>query len=271
MGASCGKGYARSVQPESGNASAEEFGHVQVDDSAADCIPAGYMAKRRQAVRPLPVGDSCVASTTESMKLWMTMQVSAEVAAVSLDQPFELKKVHKSTDAEEGIRSAMQYCFLFAGTWHLHFLAIQICRQYVRTNSSGAKRQTGHSLCSKVLAGLQTWKKNRRMMLCTPCSKELWCPMRHSSGKLLSSLLHRLTCCGRHPHSSRQTNMFCNISVAAWVLRTPANFFVHITHRIPYCAADQSSVAALYPQHCVSTGRVSTKRVGTKKRTVQQL
>lgn len=119
------------------------------------------------------------------------MQVSAEVAAVSLDQPFELKKVHKSTDAEEGIRTAMQYCFLFAGTWHLLFLAIWTCRQHVNTSSSGAERQTGHSLCSKVLAGLQTWKKNRRMMLCTPCSKELWYLMRHSSGKLSSSLLSR--------------------------------------------------------------------------------
>ena len=53
----------------------------------------------------------------------MTMQVSAEVAAVTLDQPFELKKVHKSTDAEEGIRTAMQHCFLFAGTWHFPFLS----------------------------------------------------------------------------------------------------------------------------------------------------
>ena len=53
----------------------------------------------------------------------MTMQVSAEVAAVSLDQPFELKKVQKSTDAEEGIRTAMQHCFLFAGTSHLPFLS----------------------------------------------------------------------------------------------------------------------------------------------------
>lgn len=50
------------------------------------------------------------------------MQVSAEVAAVSLDQPFELKKVHKSTDAEEGIRTAMHHCFLFAGTLHPQFL-----------------------------------------------------------------------------------------------------------------------------------------------------
>lgn len=63
MGASCSKGYARSVQPESGNASAEEFGHVQLDDSAANGIPAGYMAKRRQAVRPLPIGDSCVCNS----------------------------------------------------------------------------------------------------------------------------------------------------------------------------------------------------------------
>lgn len=89
MGASCGKGYAGSVQPEPGEGSAEVFGKLQVDDSAADCIPAGYRAKRRQAV-------------------------SAEVATLSLDQPYELKKVHKSTDAEEGIRTAMQHCFLFA-------------------------------------------------------------------------------------------------------------------------------------------------------------
>lgn len=51
MGASCGKGYAGSVQPESGERSAEVFGKLQVDDSAVDCIPAGYKAKRRQAVR----------------------------------------------------------------------------------------------------------------------------------------------------------------------------------------------------------------------------
>lgn len=51
MGASCGKGYAGSVQPEPGEGSAEVFGKLQVDDSAADCIPAGYRAKRRQAVR----------------------------------------------------------------------------------------------------------------------------------------------------------------------------------------------------------------------------
>lgn len=52
------------------------------------------------------------------------MQVSAEVAAVSLDQPFELKKVQKSTDAEEGIRTAMQHCFLFAGTCTFSFCAL---------------------------------------------------------------------------------------------------------------------------------------------------
>lgn len=63
------------------------------------------------------------------------MQVSAEVAAVSLDQPFELKKVQKSTDAEEGIRSAMQHCFLFAGTYHLPILSA---------------RQAG-SMCSPVV------------------------------------------------------------------------------------------------------------------------
>lgn len=55
MGASCGKGYAGSVQPESGERSAEVFGKLQVDDSAVDCIPAGYKAsiqgERRQAVR----------------------------------------------------------------------------------------------------------------------------------------------------------------------------------------------------------------------------
>lgn len=50
MGASCGKGYAGSVQPEWGDGSAE-VGHLQVGDSAAECVPAGYMAKRRQAVR----------------------------------------------------------------------------------------------------------------------------------------------------------------------------------------------------------------------------
>ncbi|KAL0023027.1 hypothetical protein WJX79_001295 [Trebouxia sp. C0005] len=61
---------------------------TEVDDSAADCIPAGYRAKRRQAV-------------------------SAEVATVSLEQPITLKKIHKSMDAEEGIRAAMQHCFLF--------------------------------------------------------------------------------------------------------------------------------------------------------------
>ena len=52
MGASCGKGYAGSVQPESGDRSAEEFGRLHVDDSAADCLPVGYRAKRRQGVSP---------------------------------------------------------------------------------------------------------------------------------------------------------------------------------------------------------------------------
>ena len=51
MGASCGKGYAASVQPEPGDGSAEVFEKLHVDDSAADCIPAGYRPKRRQAVR----------------------------------------------------------------------------------------------------------------------------------------------------------------------------------------------------------------------------
>lgn len=44
------------------------------------------------------------------------VQVSAEVATVSLEQPITLKKIHKSMDAEEGIRAAMQHCFLFTGT-----------------------------------------------------------------------------------------------------------------------------------------------------------
>lgn len=44
------------------------------------------------------------------------LQVSAEVATVLLEQPITLKKIHKSTDAEEGIRAAMQHCFLFTGT-----------------------------------------------------------------------------------------------------------------------------------------------------------
>lgn len=51
MGASCGKVYAGSVQPESGDGFPDEVDNLQVGDSAADCVPAGYMAKRRQAVR----------------------------------------------------------------------------------------------------------------------------------------------------------------------------------------------------------------------------
>ena len=74
------------------------------------------------------------------------MQVSAEVAAVSLDQPFELKKVQKSTDAEEGIRTAMQHCFLFAGTWHLLFLptgqAGSMCSPSVQPATQGQFRLT---------------------------------------------------------------------------------------------------------------------------------
>ena len=53
MGASCGKGYAGSVQPDSGDGFAEEAGHLELGDSAADFVPAGYMAKRRQAVSSL--------------------------------------------------------------------------------------------------------------------------------------------------------------------------------------------------------------------------
>ena len=49
------------------------------------------------------------------------LQVSAEVASVSLEHPVVLKKIHKSTDAEEGIRAAMQHCFLFTGMfWFVH-------------------------------------------------------------------------------------------------------------------------------------------------------
>ena len=110
----------------------------------------------------------------------MTTQVSAEVAAICLDQPFELKKVQKSTDAEEGIRTAMQHCFLFAGTLHLAFLSADrqaACPRTVQESATQGVLLFDKS-CSKPLAGLQTWKKSREMMLCTPCSRELWCLVR---------------------------------------------------------------------------------------------
>lgn len=55
MGASCSKGTTDAVAPV-----VPEHAHVELDqlkvDSAADCIPAGYRAKRRQAVSAnLPV------------------------------------------------------------------------------------------------------------------------------------------------------------------------------------------------------------------------
>ena len=53
MGATCTKG--QTVDPEPLVESAE-IDQLQIDDSAADCIPAGYRAKRRQAV----LAASCV-------------------------------------------------------------------------------------------------------------------------------------------------------------------------------------------------------------------
>ena len=47
MGATCSKGQGRAVDPIVAGVA---FDEMQVDDSAADCIPAGYRAKRRQAV-----------------------------------------------------------------------------------------------------------------------------------------------------------------------------------------------------------------------------
>lgn len=63
----------------------------------------------------------CLASLSDKQRFCccvptVSVQVSAEVATVSLEQPITLKKIHKSTDAEEGIRAAMQHCFLFTGT-----------------------------------------------------------------------------------------------------------------------------------------------------------
>ena len=48
------------------------------------------------------------------------------MASASLENPAPLKKIHKSTDAEEGIRAAMQHCFLFTGmTLYLQLAYIQ--------------------------------------------------------------------------------------------------------------------------------------------------
>ncbi len=50
MGATCSKGQGRAVDPIVPEEAGVDFDEMQVDDSAADCIPAGYRAKRRQAV-----------------------------------------------------------------------------------------------------------------------------------------------------------------------------------------------------------------------------
>ena len=55
MGASCSKGTTEAVDPVVPEPHVE-LEQLKVDDSAADCIPAGYRAKRRQAVSDnLPV------------------------------------------------------------------------------------------------------------------------------------------------------------------------------------------------------------------------
>ena len=66
------------------------------------------------AVNALPLGNL---TQDHQAKLNSTLyvQVSAEVASASLDIPITLNKVHKSADAEVGIRAAMQHCFLFSG------------------------------------------------------------------------------------------------------------------------------------------------------------
>ena len=50
MGATCSKGQRKAVDPCVPEEAGVDFDEIQVDDSAADCIPAGYRAKRRQAV-----------------------------------------------------------------------------------------------------------------------------------------------------------------------------------------------------------------------------
>ena len=52
MGATFSKGYGSSVQPlEPEKELISDCDQLKVDDSALDCVPAGYHAKRRQAVR----------------------------------------------------------------------------------------------------------------------------------------------------------------------------------------------------------------------------
>ena len=50
MGATCSKGHGRAVDPTVPEEAGIDFDAMQTDDSAADCIPASYRAKRRQAV-----------------------------------------------------------------------------------------------------------------------------------------------------------------------------------------------------------------------------
>jgi len=51
MGASCSKSHGRAVKPmPDQEQETDDIDQLKVDDSAADCIPAGYRAKRRQAV-----------------------------------------------------------------------------------------------------------------------------------------------------------------------------------------------------------------------------
>ncbi len=50
MGAACSKGQGRAVDTTVPEEAGIDFDAMQADDSAAVCIPAGYRAKRRQAV-----------------------------------------------------------------------------------------------------------------------------------------------------------------------------------------------------------------------------
>lgn len=126
-------------------------------------------------------------------------------------------------------------------------------------------RDWTQSVQQVFLAGLQTWKKNRKMMLCTPCSKELWCLMRQSSGKLLSRLMSQFDLPWEIPTQfSANKYILQYISGYMGTEDSCKPFCAHHTPHTLLCSRPEP-VAALYPQHCVLTGRVSTGRVSTKK------
>ena len=131
MGASCSKGHGRTVEPVPADEPTADFDQLIVDDSAADCLPAGYRAKRRQAV-----------SAQTSQRIWVitdrtsccksTHCINLVWPGVSLSSPcFQSSRVLYSIGAFT--TDSTDFVHRLVPRWLPPHLRIQLhCKKYTR-------------------------------------------------------------------------------------------------------------------------------------------